>query len=434
MKVLFLVLIFFSFVYISKAQIIEQKENFKAYEISRAETKIDTSKLSKEARLEFLFSRDLVNMHKKKLKEFDSSEYVVLKKNELDSLLSPYYSSSIDLFTEETVYSPRFRLKIDKDSDTSWVSMPKENSYIEARPTNKIEILEIHSPVDSLKIVYFKKAKTPDWWITANSISLDMNQIAFINWSSGGENSIAGLLKIYLKRDFKKLYTLWNNEVSLRYGLNNKQDKGLIKTDDEIRISSTFGYRKNEISNWYYSSKFNFRTQFTDGYKYPNTDDPISRFFAPAYLHFGFGTQFNLEQKHFSIYFSPATLKSTFVYDEKLSNEGAFGVEKGKRSRHEFGAAIQSSWDVEIFKNVAMRNRLGLYTDYINNFGNIDVNWELSFKFKINNYFEANIGSQLIYDDDIKHKEDTNGDGTLETLGAGVQFKQQLGIGVLYKF
>jgi hypothetical protein len=62
------------------------------------------------------------------------------------------------------------------------------------------------------------------------------------------------------------------------------------------------------------------------------------------------------------------------------------------------------------------------------------VNWELGFKFKINNYFEASLGSQLVYDDDIKHKEDINGDGSLETLGARVQFKQQLGIGVLYKF
>ncbi|MCD6544064.1 MAG: DUF3078 domain-containing protein [Flavobacteriaceae bacterium] len=358
----------------------------------------------------------------------------MLEKSVLDSLLRPYYKTSIDLFTEEIVYTSRFRVKVNKDQDTSYVPLPKKNRYIEVTYRNKIEPLEINTTVDSVHIRYFKKAKEPDWWITANSIGLDINQIAFINWSSGGENSISGLLKVYLKRDFEKLYTLWKNELSIRYGMNNIQDKGLIKTDDAIKISSTFGYRKNELSNWYYSAKFNFATQFTDGYKYPNTDDPISRFFAPAYLYFGLGSQYNLEEKHFSIYFSPATLKSTFVLDKTLSDEGAFGVEKGKRSRHELGMAIQSSWDVEIFKNVAMRNRLGLYTDYINNFGNVDVNWELAFKFKINKFFEANIGSQLVYDDDIKHKEDINGDGELETVGPRVQFKQQLGIGILYKF
>jgi len=434
MKVLFSVLITFLFVLISNAQVVELKANFKSYEIERSEKAIDTAKLKKDATLQFMFSRDLVHMYKEKLKELDSSNYVMLEKSVLDSLLSPYYSSSIDLFTDEMIYVPRFRLKIGKDQDTSYVSLPKEKKYIEGKTYHRIDTLIISNPVDPIDIVYYKKAKEPDWWITANSIAFDVNQIAFVNWSSGGENSIAGLLKIYLKRDFERLYTLWKNEVSLRYGLNNVQDKGVIKTDDAIMISSTFGYRKSEISHWYYSAKFNFRTQFTNGYKYPNTDDPISRLFAPAYLHFGFGSQYNLVEKHFSVYLSPATLKSTFVLDERLSNEGAFGVEKGKRSRHELGLAFQSSWDVEIFKNVAMRNRLGLYTDYLNNFGNIDVNWEFGFKFKINEYFEASLGSQLVYDDDIKHKEDTNGDGKLETVGPRVQFKQQLGIGILYKF
>lgn len=434
MKVLFSVLISVFFVYISNAQVVEQKEKYKSYEIERSEKSIDTAQLKKDAKLSFIYSRDLVNMYKEKLKEFDSSNYVVFEKSVIDSLLNPYYKSSVDLFTEETVYTPRFRLKINKDQDTSYVSLPKEKTYIVGKKLNRIDTLEIINPVDRIEIVYFKKAKDPDWWITANSIAFDINQISFTNWSSGGENSIAGLLKIYLKRDFEKLYTLWKNEVSVKYGLNNVQDKGIIKTDDAIRLNSTFGYRKNEKSNWYYSAKFNFSTQFTNGYKYPNTDDPISRFFAPAYLHFGLGSQYNLVEKHFSIYFSPATLKSTFVLDDKLSNEGAFGVEKGKKSRHEFGMAFQTSWDVEMFKNVAMRNRLGLYTDYLNNFGNIDVNWELGFKFKISKFFEASLGSQLIYDDDIKHKEDINGDGNLETLGARVQFKQQFGIGVLYKF
>ena len=434
MKVLFSFLIFISLIYVSNAQVVEKKEKFKSYEINRIENSIDTIKLLTESPLEFSYSRDLIYMRKKKLKEFDSSNYIMIEKSVLDSLMKPYYKSSIDLFTNETVYTPRFRLKIGKNQDSSYVSLPKEKRYVEGKYLNRIDTLVISNPVDPIDIVYFKKAKEPDWWITANSIAFDVNQIAFVNWSSGGENSIAGLLKIYLRRDFQKLFTLWKNEISIKYGVNNVQDKGLIKTDDEVRINSSFGYRKNETSNWYYSAKFNFRTQFTNGYKYPNTDDPISRFFAPAYLHFGLGSQYNLVKKHFSIYFSPATLKSTFVMDDRLSNEGAFGVEKGNRARHEFGMAFQSSWDVEVFKNVAMRNRLGLYTDYLNNFGNVDVNWELGFKFKINSYFEASLGSQLIYDDDIKHKEDTNGDGTLETLGARVQFKQQLGIGVLYKF
>lgn len=80
-----------------------------------------------------------------------------------------------------------------------------------------------------------------------------------------------------------------------------------------------------------------------------------------------------------------------------------------------------------------MVNDLELYTDYINNFGNIDVDWVLSFQFKINKVFQASFRTHLIYDDDIKIKE-TNEDGEVETLGARVQLKQQLGIGIIYNF
>jgi hypothetical protein len=130
---------------------------------------------------------------------------------------------------------------------------------------------------------------------------------------------------------------------------------------------------------------------------------------------------------------SPLTLKSTYVFDEKLSNEGAFGVEPGERSRHELGILVRTKWEKEIFKNVAMENDLELYSDYINDFGNIDVEWILNFQFKINKVFQASLRTHLIYDNDIKIKE-TNEAGELETLGARVQLKQQLGLGIIYNF
>ena len=81
-----------------------------------------------------------------------------------------------------------------------------------------------------------------------------------------------------------------------------------------------------------------------------------------------------------------------------------------------------------------MKTRIDLYSDYLKDFGNIDMKWDLNFDFIINKYMKANLGAYLIYDNDIKFKEDTNGDGELETLGARLQLKQLLGIGVLFNF
>ena len=377
---------------------------------------------------------DLVKM-KKRWDTIKISKYVSINRKLLDSLLKPYYTVSTEILSKDTIFTPRYRMMINANNqDTIYIQNPKEKDFISTTNPNGINALEIINPINTVIIKQTKMAKDPVWWENKNSIGLDLNEIAFSNWSAGGSNSISGLLKIHFGRTYEKIHTLWKNEISARYGLNQQQDKGIIKTDDEIRLSSTFGYRKDTISNWYYSVKFNFKTQFTDGFKNSDADNPISRFFSPAYVFTGMGAEYNIKPKNFSVYLSPFTLKSTYVLDENLSNDGAFGVEKGKTSRHEFGALIQSSWVTEVIKNVAMTNQLSLYTDYLNNFGNIDVDWILRFQFKINKFLEANFRTHLIYDDDIKIKEDINGDGELETLGARVQLKQQLGIGILYSF
>ncbi len=360
---------------------------------------------------------------------------VRIRKSLLDSLLLPYYKITYDTVAKDTLYSKRYRMLVNEfTQDTSYIPMPKKKKHVRARRRLVFDTLRIDKQVTQIKINSIKMADAPVWWHNENSIGLAISESAFVNWSAGGNNSVAGLFKVNIVKKYQKLYTLWSNELFVRYGLNQQEEKGLRKTEDKLQLNSTFGYRRDTISNWYYSVKFNFNTQFTNGYSYPDTSSPISRLFAPAYLFFGTGTEYNLKEEKFSLYLSPLTLKSTFVFDDKLSADGAFGVEKGQFSRHEFGFLMESSWVTDIFKNVEMSNRLGLYTDYINNFGNFDVDWQLDFKLNVNKHIKANIGGQLVYDDDIKYKEDTNGDGKLETLGARVQIRQALNIGVLFNF
>ena len=79
-----------------------------------------------------------------------------------------------------------------------------------------------------------------------------------------------------------------------------------------------------------------------------------------------------------------------------------------------------------------MENRLSLYSDYLNNFGNIDIDWQLSLNLIVNEYVRANIGMHLIYDDDIKAKKDINGVQT--EIGPRIQLKQMIGVGLVYNF
>lgn len=291
------------------------------------------------------------------------------------------------------------------------------------------------------------QTKLPDTisnWEGKNTIGFDISQIAFMNWNAGGNSSVSGLLKGNFIRKYSTDKMKWVNELIVRYGVNKQDGVELRKTDDAFQFNSTFGYRKDTISNWYHSAKFNFNTQFTNGYAYPNTDKAISKPFAPAYIFTGIGAEYSNKEKKINVYLSPLTQKTTLVLDQRLANEGAFGVQKaeydldgnlikeGKKSRTELGVLVTAHHKKEVWKNINLENRLSLYSDYINNFGNVDVDWQIQLDLVVNEYVRANIGAHLIYDDDIKAKEEVAGEQI--TLGPKLQLKQVLGIGLVYNF
>lgn len=300
--------------------------------------------------------------------------------------------------------------------------------------------------------LYFKPATNPNIpvWTNTNTAGLDINEVAFVNWNSGGSNSISALIGLNSLLRYEYRNFIWDSNLLARYGLNKQEEQEFRKTDDLLEIRSSLGFRKNKRTNWYYSARFNFKTQFANGYNYPNTSNEISKFIAPGYLFLGGGVEYGKNIDKFSMYFSPLTLKTTFVFDEALSDAGSFGVlpaeydadgnliRSGERVRKELGVLLTSAYETELFENVAIRNLMSFYTDYINDFGNVDIDWEIVFDFRVNNFVRATLGSHLRYDNDVKVQEEVVNTETDETefveLGARVQWKQLLGVGVVYEF
>ncbi|MDP5231350.1 MAG: DUF3078 domain-containing protein [Cellulophaga sp.] len=306
-------------------------------------------------------------------------------------------------------------------------------------------------------VISFKKTKPlrnkyyrfriPSFWDVKNKVGFNFSEAAFVNWNAGGNNVISGLAHSKFVRNYKFRYIQWNNDLEMRFGLNAQEGRELRKTEDVIRFSSTFGYRRDTISNWYYSVKTNFNTQFIDGFKYPNTENPISSFMAPGYLFLGGGASYILNDKKLNLYISPLTQKATFVLNQELANRGAFGVrkaivdadgnilEEGKKVYMELGFLVTNTWENEIAKNITLNHRVSLYSDYLNSFGNIDIDWELNFNLKVNKYISTSFGTHVIYDDDILFDEQKDASGNITQNGVPkIQFRQILGVGLLYDF
>ena len=78
-------------------------------------------------------------------------------------------------------------------------------------------------------------------------------------------------------------------------------------------------------------------------------------------------------------------------------------------------------------KNIDLRGKLELFSNYAKNPQNVDLNAEVKFMFKVNSWFAASLQWATIYDDDIRIK-DANGN-----VGPRLQFMSIIGLGITYK-
>ena len=270
------------------------------------------------------------------------------------------------------------------------------------------------------------------YWTKGGVGSLTFSQVSLTNWAAGGENSVSlnGFLNMFA--NYARDRTSWENRAAFGYGILKQGSGAPVKSDDQINISTKYGYQlKRGPGRWFFSSLLDFKTQFVEGVDAEG--NRISNFMAPGYLVLATGISYKIKDK-FSLNIAPVTGKFTFVTDDTLAAVGAFGVDPGKNARAELGTFLSVFYKDDIATNVNYETRLELFNNYLENFGNIDVNWQNILFMKVNKYLTVNFQTNLIYDDDIDIQIDNNDDGVIDEIGPRVQFKSVFGVGFTYKF
>ncbi|UNY99634.1 DUF3078 domain-containing protein [Zhouia spongiae] len=277
--------------------------------------------------------------------------------------------------------------------------------------------------------------KPKEGWTKGGTFTFLLNQSAFKNWVAGGQNNVSGTAGInydfnYLKGDWS-----WDNKIIASYGLTNTKDLGTRKTDDRFEYNSLVG--KKAFGYWNYSFFLNFKTQFTDGYDYDNdedTDFPTSGLFNPAYLTFGPGMEWK-KNENLKFNLAPATSKMTFiskdvyVYDSDLDgfvqHSGtdnvnglqAYGIDPGDTFRYELGFHASGYYKFNVMENVSVENILSLYSNYLEDPQNVDIDYTMNVVMKINKYLSTNLTVQAVYDDNAVSALQLR-----EVFGLGVNF------------
>lgn len=267
-------------------------------------------------------------------------------------------------------------------------------------------------------------------WNFEGNFQFLINQAAFNNdWQGGGTSNYSANVVINYDINYNKGKYAWDTKFLGDYGINKTKDQEFYrKTNDRLEINSTVGRQIGE-SKWFTSAFVNFRTQFDSGYTFGEdvdgneTRELRTQFMSPAFTQLGLGALWK-ESDDIRVNLSPVTgriitANSRFTTTPGYVDGDFFGLDEGSTVRTEFGASVNAFVKFKLMENITVGNVLGLYSNYLEDPQNVDIDYTLNLVMNVNKYISANFTFQAIYDDNAVR---------------GFQIREVLGVGLNYDF
>jgi Protein of unknown function (DUF3078) len=343
------------------------------------------------------------------------------------------------------------------DSVSVWIANPSKNKlgfYLEQgvsfrRPVRQGNYTnaKVNSQIlDNSKLLILRNlALKPRYWKYHAETSFVLNQASLSNWVKGGESSISTALDVtgYVDYNNKELKISSENFARLKFGYIATGQEGIRKNIDLLETNSKLNHKA--FGKFDFSAILLFKTQIALGRNYfktatgHDTSNVVSKFMNPATLTIGLGLDFK-PNKTTSINFSPLSYKGTFVTDTVHIDQTQYGIAKHRKSLNEPGVSFMITNEFKPIETVSIVNRLQLFTNYIHNPQNVDVDWEMIVTAKLNWFSDVRFNTHLIFDDDTKTDEQyKNGQPVLKPDGtqkktARIQFKEMLGLSLFFRF
>jgi len=230
-------------------------------------------------------------------------------------------------------------------------------------------------------------------WTPSLLASLNLSQIAFQDWTKGGESAFSFTVGADWVMDYKASNWSFKNQL--------KGEWGQSKTGYDIKKITV-----NNVFNetvYYYDPGWLFipyvsnliRTPITDGYDYSEPEKTqIVAFFDPGYITQSIGFAYNkseIIQTRLGLAFEESfanKFAAQYTDDEETAD-----VEKFK-----FETGIESMTDLilQIDDNVVYKSKLRLFSGF-NRMTVWDVAWDNTFTAEVNKWLNVNLSYILIY-------------------------------------
>lgn len=389
----------------------------------------DSIQIAVRSLLKFLEERDSTIIHFTGLGKIQKPVWLNSKSDKMMRYwLKNEYSDSVTIWIGNPI---RNTIDLNLEQGVSFRRPARQGNYSDAKINVKA--------LDNSKLLEVQKIIVkPQYWKYRSEASFIFSQSALSNWVKGGENSISSALDITEYADYsnKPLKISSNNFARLKFGYIASGDNGIRKNLDLLETNSKLNHKA--FGKFDFSAIMLFKTQIAKGYNYPNDSIPVSKFMNPAVLTIGFGLDYK-PNKTTSINFSPLSYKGTFVTDTAHIDQTKYGIAHNKKSLNEPGVSFMITNEYKPFKNLTITNRLQLFTNYIHNPQNIDIDWEMILAANLNWFTDVRFNTHLIFDDDTKTVEMKGGNPVLrkdltKKKTARAQFKEMLGFSFVFRF
>lgn len=293
-------------------------------------------------------------------------------------------------------------------------------------------------------------AKDTTGWEIGGGIGLDFSQLAFLNPKVGAGESrmaIGGNSSFYARYEDGRFST--DNSLTVNFGVQRlgAPSNPFQKTVDELRLALSVNQDFLDENPWSYAADFLFVTQLTPTYlgnvltdtASNSRTNPIANFFSPATLTFtpGLGYQPN---KKFSFLLSPLSLKAIIVADDSIAQLGnaednvslhgnpwnrdpATGEVTYENVFLQLGAAFRARYQDKFFKDkegkarIVLNSTLNLYSNYLKNPQNLDVEWITALDLVLFKGLSLSFNTNLSYDHDILVQVDRDNDSSTGANG-----------------
>ncbi len=263
-----------------------------------------------------------------------------------------------------------------------------------------------------------KKKDDKEGWTKIGGLGANFSWLSLINPRAGaGDNRIGfgGLLNY--SANLIKGKVISNNKFGLQLDVVKIGSGPYAKANDVLQLTSQTGYQFDKAGKWYFAGLADFQSQFlpTYGANFLEAKQTINgvattlpltgRLFSPATFKLAPGI-IHKPNAHMTILYSPVAFKAIIVADKALAQTGKFFPQndaKDKTVDAQIGSELRVDYVNKFFNDkLVYATTLDLYSNYLRNPQNIDVEWYHSIDVMVSKNISLNFKTDWFYDDDIQ--------------------------------